>query len=86
MIRHPLRTILDNRILRRASRAGSALAALAGALLLAGCVSAPVPVVTVPTVPTVTIPSAAPRLPRVGLALGGGAARGFAHVGVIQVL
>jgi NTE family protein len=26
------------------------------------------------------------RLPRVGLALGGGAARGFAHVGVIQVL
>lgn len=26
------------------------------------------------------------RLPRIGLALGGGAARGFAHVGVIQVL
>jgi NTE family protein len=26
------------------------------------------------------------RLPRVGLALGGGAARGFAHIGVIQVL
>ena len=26
------------------------------------------------------------RLPKVGLALGGGAARGFAHVGVIQVL
>ena len=26
------------------------------------------------------------RLPRLGLALGGGAARGFAHVGVIQVL
>jgi NTE family protein len=26
------------------------------------------------------------RMPRVGLALGGGAARGFAHVGVIQVL
>jgi NTE family protein len=28
----------------------------------------------------------AQRLPRIGLALGGGAARGFAHVGVIQVL
>ncbi|HSV54870.1 MAG TPA: patatin-like phospholipase family protein [Burkholderiaceae bacterium] len=28
----------------------------------------------------------AKRLPRIGLALGGGAARGFAHVGVIQVL
>ena len=74
-------------MLRRASRAGGALLALAGALLLAGCVSAPVPpLVTVPAVPTVTIPSAVPRLPRVGLALGGGAARGFAHVGVIQVL
>lgn len=33
-----------------------------------------------------TPPPAAKRLPRVGLALGGGAARGFAHVGVIQVL
>ncbi len=27
-----------------------------------------------------------PRAPRIGLALGGGAARGFAHIGVIQVL
>lgn len=27
-----------------------------------------------------------PRLPRIGLALGGGASRGFAHIGVIQVL
>ncbi|MDB5899400.1 MAG: esterase [Ramlibacter sp.] len=35
----------------------------------------PPPAVAVPKVP-----------PRVGLALGGGAARGFAHVGVIQVL
>ena len=39
---------------------------------------APVPIVT---------PSPAIKLPpRIGLALGGGAARGFAHVGVIQVL
>ncbi len=28
----------------------------------------------------------APKPPRIGLALGGGAARGFAHIGVIQVL
>lgn len=31
-------------------------------------------------------PKPPPRLPRIGLALGGGAARGFAHIGVIQVL
>jgi len=44
------------------------------------------PPVVESTLPTVQIPSAAPRPPRIGLALGGGAARGFAHVGVIQVL
>lgn len=32
------------------------------------------------------VPSAITRPPRIGLALGGGAARGFAHVGVIAVL
>jgi NTE family protein len=31
-------------------------------------------------------PKAPPKPPRIGLALGGGAARGFAHIGVIQVL
>ncbi|HZT54700.1 MAG TPA: patatin-like phospholipase family protein [Burkholderiaceae bacterium] len=31
-------------------------------------------------------PKPAPKPPRIGLALGGGAARGFAHIGVIQVL
>ncbi len=39
--------------------------------------------------PLVTMPEPvkpAPRPPRIGLALGGGAARGFAHIGVIQVL
>ena len=57
-------------------------------LLLAGCSSvptAPEPV-TPPVVTTPSIPEPARRLPRLGLALGGGAARGFAHVGVIQVL
>ncbi|MDB5895079.1 MAG: esterase [Rhodoferax sp.] len=53
-------------------------------MVLAACTSAPP--ITAPAVPPVAIPSAAPRLPRIGLALGGGAARGFAHVGVIQVL
>src|SRR5438105_2801271 len=37
--------------------------------------------------PTVIVPPLKPVRPaRVGLALGGGAARGFAHIGVIQVL
>ncbi len=31
-------------------------------------------------------PPAPPKPPRIGLALGGGAARGFAHIGVIQTL
>lgn len=51
--------------------------------LLAACASAP------PKTPEVPAPApvAAPKPPpRIGLALGGGAARGFAHVGVIQVL
>lgn len=32
------------------------------------------------------LPTVAKKPPRIGLALGGGAARGFAHIGVIQVL
>jgi len=36
--------------------------------------------------PPVAAPKPPPRPPRIGLALGGGAARGFAHIGVIQVL
>jgi NTE family protein len=52
-------------------------------LALAGCAS----VSTQPTVSAVPEPVVQPsRAPVVGLALGGGAARGFAHVGVIQVL
>lgn len=48
---------------------------------LVGCSS----ISTAPTPPT--IPNmVTKRLPKIGLALGGGAARGFAHVGVIQVL
>ncbi len=60
-------------------------------LVLAGCASAPpgeapVPVTVIPPVVAVP-PTVVMKLPpRIGLALGGGAARGFAHVGVIQVL
>ena len=36
--------------------------------------------------PPTEAPRPAPHPPRIGLALGGGAARGFAHIGVIQVL
>ena len=53
--------------------------------LLAGCASVPPPVEP-PTVTPPPVVEAPQRPPRLGLALGGGAARGFAHVGVIQVL
>lgn len=52
-------------------------------LALVGCTNLP----TVPDAPPVTPPAAVAKVPpRIGLALGGGAARGFAHVGVIEVL
>jgi NTE family protein len=53
---------------------------------LAACAAtkAPVPVAPIPPGPAPVAIAKVP--PRVGLALGGGAARGFAHVGVIQVL
>lgn len=53
------------------------------AALLAGCVTAPKPAPDVVQPPPVAVAKVPPK---VGLALGGGAARGFAHVGVIQVL
>lgn len=64
--------------------------ACALAVLLTGCALVPPqgpdkpapPVVVEPVVPPVTLT----RPPRLGLALGGGAARGFAHIGVIQEL
>jgi NTE family protein len=51
-------------------------------LVLAACSS----VGPAPESPVASPPSAEKRPVRLGLALGGGAARGFAHVGVIQVL
>jgi len=58
------------------------------ALVLAGCQTAPPappPAPVAPVAPPPPPPSP-PRPPRIGLALGGGATRGFAHIGVIQVL
>ena len=58
-------------------------AALAAAL--SACQTPP----PAPPVASAPPPPAPPKLlrpPRIGLALGGGAARGFAHIGVIQVL
>jgi NTE family protein len=75
---------------------GLALAALGP--WLAACQSLPAsgpaapapPLAAVPAVPAPAASAVAPRPPpkppRIGLALGGGAARGFAHIGVIQVL
>ena len=75
--------------LSKIARWSSALALVA----LAACQTAPVvppvvpPVVVAPPPPVADVtPPAPPRPPRIGLALGGGAARGFAHIGVIQVL
>lgn len=65
------------------------LISLLAAFALVGCATTPVPVeVPLPQVPVTPVPE--PVMvkipPRIGLALGGGAARGFAHVGVIQIL
>lgn len=61
-----------------------ALVALSG-IVLAGCGSEPkVPPVTVAAPPPT--PVLPPRKLRIALALGGGAARGFAHIGVIKAL
>lgn len=70
------------------SRRGLLLAPLA----LAACSSVPLiggsEAPTAPAQPDAPPagPRPAPKPPRIGLALGGGAARGFAHIGVIQVL
>ena len=66
------------------------LGALFSLVVLAGCAHQPSP----PPPPTKPLPPVAEpvkppvvkRAPRIGLALGGGAARGFAHIGVLQVL
>ena len=58
---------------------------LAVLLLMVACASVPTPPVA-PTPPPVVEAPAPKKIPTLGLALGGGAARGFAHIGVLQVL
>ncbi|WP_269531373.1 patatin-like phospholipase family protein [Chitinimonas sp. BJYL2] len=59
---------------------------LALPLLLAACASPPPAEPVAPSVP-VAQPAPKPiRLPRIGIALGGGAAKGFAHIGVLKAL
>ena len=55
-------------------------------LLLGGCATQQPAPLAVPPIAPLAAPPVAKVPPRIGLALGGGAARGFAHVGVIQVL
>lgn len=53
-------------------------------MLLVGCASGPKPTMPAGALPVL---EGEPKKPlKIGLALGGGAARGFAHIGVIQVL
>ena len=58
-----------------------------GIFLLAGCTTAPITApVTGPVAPPIPPQIVVKKPLKIGLALGGGAARGFAHVGVIAVL
>ena len=77
-------------------RRTAAALVVVGSMLLAACGTTPRPVTELPLAGCTPAPVAsavevvpAPRPtrpPRVALALGGGAARGFAHIGVIEVL
>ena len=70
----------------RCSHLHTTLLLACAALLLAACGSREVrPVAPVAIDPT-PVPLPAPPPVRVGLALGGGAAKGFAHIGVIKML
>jgi len=69
---------------RGSSMRSFGLLAFAGLTFLLGCQTAP-PVV-VPQPPKVQLPLGPPPKPKIALVLGGGAARGFAHVGVIRAL
>ena len=60
------------------------LLAGAAAALVTGCQTARAPASPAPAPPPA--PATPPRALRIGLALGGGAARGFAHIGVIKTL
>lgn len=80
------RIILNNNPRRRSGFPGWGLVMLAvvASWALGGCATRQVEPPVEP--PPVVVQPVVKKPPRIGLALGGGAARGFAHVGVIQVL
>ena len=64
-------------------KGGIVISTIATVVLLAGCSALPG---KAPEKPPVVPAAPIAAKPKVGLALGGGAARGFAHIGVIKVL
>ncbi len=77
-----------NQFSRKTARGAGWAIALSVAFALVGCVTRvpdlPAPARTTPV--PLPVPERVSVPPRIGLALGGGAARGFAHVGVISAL
>ena len=65
---------------------GSVLFPVSLLLLLAGCSMLPQKNADLAPAPVAVPPAPLPVRPKIALALGGGAARGFAHVGVIKAL
>ena len=78
-------SVIQTRIILSKNSIGAALAVMLG-LLLVGCGTVPSASVAVSPPLAMSVPPAVKQPVKLGLALGGGAARGFAHVGVIAVL
>lgn len=72
--------------MRRAALLAAVTAAALSACRTTAPVAAPVPPAAPPAAPPQAVPVVPVPEPRIALVLGGGAARGFAHVGVIRVL
>lgn len=68
------------------SMAGPTGRLVAFALLLVGLLAPAPGVAQAPPAATTPAPAPPPGKPRIGLVLGGGGAKGFAHIGVLQVL
>jgi NTE family protein len=69
------------------SRRLSTLSLIAAVAMLSACqTTAPVTSPPVSAVPVTPMPPKPPHVVKIGLVLGGGAARGFAHIGVIKAL
>ena len=83
------RIVVPGRLASSVTSASRRALSLVALLVLAACQTPPKPPAAPeppPPEPVVVAPKPPPKPPRIALALGGGAARGFAHIGVIQVL